>query len=805
MYVRKYKDLPLETVVKSACYHCGDLNDSVPVIVDGHEFCCQGCSMVYNLLKENNLCNYYALQDRPGQTIKVHQLGNRFAWLDDREITEKIVTFREEEYAQFTFHLPSMHCSSCIWLLENFGKINPGVKRSRVDFTRKELLLGIDTTLTGIRQVVESLTLLGYEPELNFSKLHPSSLKKKSRLRIFRIGVAGFAFGNIMLLSFPSYLAGDSHVEFNTVFAWLNLVLALPVFFFSGWEFTGSAIRSLRHKTINTDVPLAIGITAVFARSVYEVVTGSSAGYFDSMTGLVFFMLIGRNFQEKSFNWLSFDRDENSYLPVAITLLEGRNQKPVAIDRLKVNDRILIKNQEIIPVDIQLLSDKAEVDYSFLTGESWPVSCYQGDTVYAGARIVGNPAEAIVKNEVKSGYINQLWNQSPAGKNLTSRFSKFNLLLSKWFILITLMVAVTGYLLWFQQDTVRALNAFTSVLVIACACALALSAPFTLGNILRILGKNGIYLKNTLVIEKLADIQTVVFDKTGTLTSNEKQHISWNGDSLTPAELSAVKSAATASNHPLSALIARSINSPSKIILSISEIPGTGIEASVENFTIRIGKPEFCYNEQSAGKVAVAINGKFKGSFNVTNTWRDGMDELMQRLKLQKKNLAVLSGDNDKERSALEKLTGQTNNLHFRQSPEDKFEYIKSLQSGTSGVLMAGDGLNDAKALLQSDVGIAVTADVNNFSPACDGIIDGHQLLNLDKILAYAKSGIRIIKVSYMIALFYNILGLLYAVSGNLSPMIAAILMPVSTSSLVIFSVLCSSIQGRRLGFRSSN
>jgi len=795
-----------EILTDTICYHCGEICTPDKIEYDQKSFCCTGCKLVYEILAENNLCTYYELDQQPGQTIKEHYLGDRFAYLDAPGITEKLQTFRDENSVHLRFHIPAMHCSSCIWLLENFGRISPGILRSQVDFIHKQFLVVYNPAIVSLRKIVESLTLIGYEPELNLQQLSKVPEKKKSRIRIIRIGVAGFAFGNIMLLSFPEYLAETrSAIEFSRTFGYLNLLLSFPVFFFSSWEFIGSAIKSFRQKAINIDVPLAIGIIAIFLRSVYEVLSGSGPGYFDSMTGLVFFMLIGRNFQDKTFSWLSFERDYNSYLPIAVTRLKGIKEESVAVNDLQVNDRIILRNQDIIPADITLLSEQADVDYSFITGESRPVTCLRGERVFAGARILGTPAEALVQKQVSQSYITQLWNQSPAGKTFISGFSRLTSVISKWFIAVTLLVAVGGWWYWYPIEPARAINAFTSVLVIACACALALSAPFTFGNMLRILGRNGIYLRNAAVIEKLADIRTVVFDKTGTLTVPEVISNAWSGNKLTLPELDAIRSVAAASNHPLSRQLANSIQGSIIPVSSVVELPGMGIQGNSGGLSIFLGKSEYCNAPEQVASdssvVHVSVNGKYYGFFKSANAYRKGVLDLMHNLKSDRIQLAILSGDNDSERQRLTELTGQSENLHFNQRPEDKLKYIRELQHKSSGVLMAGDGLNDAGALFQSDVGLAVAADVNNFSPACDGILTGNQLVNLADLLAYARSGIRIIIVSFIISLLYNAFGLYYAVTGNLSPMFAAILMPISTTSLVLFTVLSSSYKARSLGF----
>lgn len=801
------KQITTEEQTLTTCYHCGESCREEHRQFDSRDFCCTGCQLVYQVLQETNLCNYYALQEKPGQTIRQYQLGERFSYLDDAAIAERLVRFRDENSVHVRFHIPAMHCSSCIWLLENFKRLTPGILRSQVDFIKKEFLVVYDPSVTGIRKIVETLTLTGYEPELNMQQLQAGNEKKKSRHRIYRLGVAGFAFGNIMLLSFPEYLSGGIYTgeDFRDTFGYLNLLIALPVFFYSSWEFIGSAVRSFRQKTVNIDVPIAIGIVAIFLRSVYEVLSGTGAGYFDSMTGLVFFMLAGRNFQDKTFNWLSFERDYQSYLPIAVKRMKGEQEESVAVDALKVNDRIRLRNQEIVPADIILLSESALIDYSFITGESKPVECVKGERVYAGAKFVGAIADAVVQKEVSSSYITQLWNQSPAGKNQISGFGRMTSAISRWFIFFTIAIAVSAFIYWYPSDTGKAINAFTSVLVIACACALALSAPFTFGNMIRILGKNGIYLRNTTVLEKLADVRSAVFDKTGTLTVPEQSRPEYKGTELTKEEYDMVAAIASVSNHPLSRLIAQHFPGDPAKVTSVLEIAGKGISGVCNDIQIKLGNASFCNapagNTPLQTHIHLNINGSYKGYFSTGNKYREGVKEMMDGLKSDKINIAVLSGDNASELSRLTQLTGQSSDLIFDQKPMDKLMFIKKLQEKKNGVLMAGDGLNDAGALLQSDVGLAVSEGINNFSPACDGILTGNQLVRLPQLLSFARSGIRIIIISFIISLFYNAVGLFWAVTGNLSPMFAAILMPVSTISLVLFTVFSSTVSARRKGF----
>lgn len=790
------------------CYHCGDecLNESV--IKDEKYFCCTGCKLVYEILQENNLCSYYDLNKNPG--IKQDNLIiKRFNFLDEPSVIQKLIRFKKGSETHISFHIPSMHCSSCIWLLENFKRIDTGVLSSQVNFLKKEIHLIYNDSKTSLRNIVERLTQTGYEPSLNLNEVERKEKKKANRSRIIRIGIAGFCFGNIMMLSFPEYFSSGKAIDQNlrSFFTYMNLLLALPVFFYSASEFFINSYRSIRHKATSIDIPIALGISAIFLRSAYEIISGTGPGYLDSGSGLIFFMLIGRWFQDITFDALAFDRDFKSYFPIAVTLINYGAEKEIIVNELKKNDRILIRNNDIIPVDGILIKGNARIDYQFVTGESVPVDINPGENIFAGGKQLGAMIEVLVTKEISDSYLTQLWNNSvPANKS--TGFERIVQSISKWFIYIVLIIACGAAAYWWKEDVTKAIQAFTAVLVIACPCALALSAPFTYGNIMRILGRNKIYLRNYSALQNLADINVVVFDKTGTLTQNNGSRINFEHITLSPDDQKLVFSLARQSSHPLSKILCRALRQKDFYELeNFIEEPGNGISARVNKKEVKIGSANFAGAEkeikaQQKTKAYISIDGIYKGCIVYGNSYRNGLKELIRSFIKNKYALAVLTGDNDSEKNNLNQLFNNEAELRFNQSPEEKLSFIKCLHDKKLKVLMIGDGLNDAGALLHSDVGISITDNTNSFTPASDGIVDATQLPKLSNLVSYSKSATRIIVISFIISLLYNFLGLSFAVTGNLSPMIAAILMPISTISLVLFTVISSSIRGKILGFK---
>jgi Cu+-exporting ATPase len=802
------------------CYHCGDQckDDSVRIIEK--TFCCNGCKTVFEILDENNLCNYYNLQDAPGISPAGFQ-STKFDYLDDEQVIQQLIEFSDEKLTKITLDIPQIHCSSCIWLLENLYKLNSGVTASHVNFLKKKLSVSFLQNKINLKELVKLLTSIGYEPQILLDSVEPMNESKTRSTLYYRIGVAGFSFMNIMLLSFPEYLGIDlSDAFLKQFFLYVNLLLALPVFFYSAWEYFGSAFKGMRKKVINIDVPISLGILVLFIRSVYEVSSGTGAGYFDSLTGLVFFLLIGKLFQEKTYGALNFERNYKSFFPLSVMVKKDGKEKSIPVAKLMKSNRILIRHNEIIPADSILLNGNGKIDYSFVTGESKPVEKVSGEMIYAGGRQIGGAIELEVIKEVSQSYLTQLRNNdifNNPDKFGESDFTHFSNVVSKYFTAVILLVAIGATLFWLPVSAGKAINVFTSVLIIACPCALALSIPFTLGNTLRIYGKNKFYLKNITAIENMGRVDTIVFDKTGTLTKPGKSDITFNGKILTYSEQRMVKSLARNSVHPLSKKIYSSLEGNDFYpVTNFMETTGMGMEGIVYGHIVKIGSKNFVLadvdihtklflhkNEKTfSTKVYLSVDEELLGYFELSNSYREGINLLLEDIE-RKYNLYLLSGDNEGEKDNLLKFFKNESQLFFDQTPENKLRFIDNMQSNGRKVLMIGDGLNDAGALKQSDVGIAVTENTGNFSPASDAILDAGKFNLLPKFIKFSRTSVYIIFISFAISFLYNMIGLGFAVQGILSPIVAAILMPLSSISVVVFATLSTNLIARRRGLLS--
>jgi Cu+-exporting ATPase len=795
------------------CRHCGENCEADTVLTAEGAFCCRGCESVYSILKAHRLEQFYVCDVSPGLSQKkaAERDPSRFAVLDDPAIASRLVTFDDGRVARATFSIPAIHCASCVWLLEQLWRFDEGVSRAEVDLLRRAVHVDFRRASTSLRRIAEQLAALGYEPAITTEEgrlLVPPS----ARRLYLQLGVAGFAFGNIMLFSIPRYANGEPlEGGFQRLFDGLNLLFALPVLLFSASDYFRTAWQAVRTRTMALEVPVALGLVVLFARSVADIATSRGEGFLDSFAGLVFFLLIGRLFQQKVFERVAFDRTFRSFLPLSALVEMDGALRPLPIERLRSGDRIVMRPHEVVPADAALLDDAGEIDYAFLTGEQTPVPVRRAEIVRAGGRVVGHAIRLGVLREVSHSQLATFWTNQIFAKPKAHSLANVAARFGGWFTAGAISLALAGAVAWWP-DAAASASVATAVLIIACPCALTISAPLTLGTAMGLLGTRGLYLKHPAVALDLSRVDTIAFDKTGTLTASEGE-LTLEHRGLSDRALALARRLAAQSVHPTSRAIAAGAarggrSEHSAVALTalpaprlVREVAGQGISGLVDGGRVAIGTASFITAETGTriagpGDVTYVAAGGEIGLVRISAAPRPGIERAAQDLS-GAHDLCLLSGDHARERSRWSRLFGRR--MHFRQSPHDKLAFIRDAQATGRRVLMVGDGLNDAGALAAADVGMAVANDTACMTPACDAVISGRRLADLPAFLRYARRARQVVLVCFVVSVAYNGVGLTLALTGGLTPLASAILMPVSSLTIVAISAGAMRWSARRM------
>lgn len=755
------------------CYHCGD--EIVTKVEDeGKSFCCQGCVSVFHIISGAGLGDYYQKELNPG--IK-NKRSVYLDYLDDEEVKSKLLVFKDASRSVVRFILPAIHCASCVWLLERLALLNPHIISSEIDFLSKRITVHFKHDEINLKQVAELLLSIGYEPQLD----NKAKARKNTSL-IIRIGVAGFCFGNIMLLSFPEYLGEEPEELWQKFFSFLNIALAIPIFTYCSVPFYKGLFTASKAKKVSVDLLIVLGIITLLCRSLYEIVYLNQGGYLDSLAGLLFFLLIGKWFQAKVFSELSFEKDNASYLPMAVLKLQDDEFVITSLSKIKKGDILRLRNGEVVPHKCLVKSESGVVENSFITGEELPIQVKRGDVLFSGAQINGAFIEVVV-SDIEGANLSSLWREQKRKSSATELIS--NRLITG-FTISVLSVALGAFVFWSFFSYEKAFLSATSVLIIACPCALALSAPTVYGIILRKLSKSGLYVKGADVIKNIAQIKRIVFDKTGTITGKSVK-INYKGEQLTLKQSQGIASILKNSTHPLAKELLRTIDGDLKVN-SFKETLGEGAEGVVDGVEYKIGSSKFLnIPSPNVTSIHVMVNGVNLGYFQIGLTVRSGIDKLMTVLH-SKFKVYLLSGDPNLNKADYANLVAEKNIIK-NASPAEKSAFVESC-TNESPTIMIGDGINDSLAFNKASVGLAVVEETGAFFPSCDGIIEAQRLTDLNGFIDYAKYSKIVLWSCFAFSLAYNIVGLYFAVNLLLTPLFAAVLMPLSSVSVVGLAVI---------------
>ncbi len=721
----------------------------------------------------------------------------KYKQFDLEENFNQLVDYQNEKLYRIGISLPAIHCSSCIELLEDLPSFYDGILGAQVNFEQRRCVVTASKELP-LSLVAQLLQDIGYPPQISISQKLKEAEKTTNKNNLLKLAVAGFCFGNIMLFSMPHYfgLQVVNDVFFARLFSVLSVVLSLPVMFYAGRDYLTSAYKALAAGKSHLNIPIAIGILSLFGWSLYEIFSGAGIGYLDSLAGLIFFLLIGKWFQSKIYDQVSYHRSVQEFIPLVVRKLQDNTETWARIDSLAKGDQIRVKNEEIIPVNGVLSQGSGLIDYAFITGEALPEQVNQGEQVYAGGCQKAGELTVTLTEQPSIDKLWSTWSNQADKKEFSNRWTDH---ISKYFTLAVITIAVVAAGIWSFTSVEQALFVFSSVLIVACPCALALSAPFTFGNILRVFSANQFFVKDAEAISTLSEIDHIVLDKTGTITEQKAMSVAFVGDKLTVEVARAVRSLASQSTHPLSTVVSQFLSEYQPLpIVDFEEKAGKGTQGTVGGKHIKIGASHWVQADKIKDTaVYISVDGEVVGHFKVTASYRSGLKNVLARLgKLVK--LSVLSGDNEGEREALKEIFPAFHQLKFNLKPQQKATEISHIQHSQK-VLMIGDGLNDSSAIEKGDLGVAITENLNGFYPGSDAVLLSESFDKLPAFVELARYSKKILKWSLVFSLCYNIAGVTFAVFGLLTPIIAAILMPLSSVSVVLLDTLLVRLKSRKL------
>ena len=802
---------------QGGCFHCGlplPPEQSFTEEIHGQErqFCCFGCQSVCKAIYEAGLEGFY--QRTPDGTLLAPppEPPKDIGLYDLDEVQEEFVRELGEE-REIHLLVEGIHCAACVWLIERtLGALN-GVISAQVNLAGKRLLLRWDNKRIKLSSIIERLGAIGYAAVPFDPEAAEGTIKKQNRALLFRMAFAGFAMMNLMWISIALYTGADTADDgkFLGLFQWLGFALATPTLFYAGWPFLKGAWAGLRHRHLTMDLPIAIGASTTYLYSVYVTLSDTNVGevYFDTVVNFMFVILVGRYLEAMSKRHaVAASQRLLDLQPRVATVLKGNEEKIIPIRSVKPGDLVLVKAGNKVPVDGVVTNGRSKVDESMLSGESEPVSKASGSTVSAGTVNVSSALTIEVTGTLKNtslGKIIQLVEEAQASKAPIQCVADR---IVPWFVLITLLLAVTTFVWWFGSNLELALMAATSVLIITCPCAFGLATPMAIAVAAGQGARHGILVKNGEVLEVLSHVNHVVFDKTGTLTTGKMsvQQIvtaaSWSEREL--LHLAAVVE--RYSEHSIARAIVeaaeeRYLDINSKSPEDFEGQPGSGVSAIVEGRRVIIGTSDWLtqhgvplddtfsstireLEKQAFSCVHVAVDGCYAGLVAIADQLRPDARKLVDNLRAVGIRMTLLSGDRRRVAEAVaEQLGGME--VIAEVLPQDKDRVIARLQEQGDWVAMVGDGVNDAPALIRANVGIAVGSGTDVSVESADIVLMSDELDKVRLATALSRRTLRTIRQNIGLSISYNIIMVPLAMMAFITPLFAAIAMPIS-SLLVI-------------------
>lgn len=779
------------------CVHCDEA--AIPAIYHENDsarekpFCCEGCLTVYNILHQKGLESYYEIKNNAAifkRRSPVEVKESAFKFLDDTEFLKEFSYNNSRAERTMEFYLEGIHCLACLWLIEKLPEFLPGVFSSKLDLDRSVVTVVLNSE-GKFSTVARELNQLGYRPHPLKRNQDVADLKvKEERQALMRIGIAGAAAGNIMLYAVSLY--GGASGEFAQLFNALTVAFAIPVLTYSSFPFYQNAWNAIKNKTLSIDIPISISLLIGAIMGVYNLILGIPDNYFDSLTTLVFLLLLSRYFLQKiqekglSASDLHFFYQSDSVLRASETNPEDFSE--IHPRFVKTGDILKIQAGEFFPADGIVLRGSSNLNNSLLTGESVPVKVHAGDKVLSGTQNLDQDLVIKAEQVSEESRLGKLLKNVENGWAHRSQIVNLTNKVSKYFTLAVFLLSATLFVYLYQKHDLRhALEGAITLLIVTCPCALALAVPLTFTRALSRASEQGIIIKSDEVIEKLAKVKNVYIDKTGTITHGKLKIVDFEiikTPQIWMEEI--IYNLETRTRHPVGMALIDSIKGSNYRTLAVEDFKetlGRGVSGRIENHFYEINKD------------GIFEDYELIATFGVKDTVRADSKNTLAELQKAGLDIKILSGDRNEVVEKIAREVGlSSSNALSGLTPEEKSELIKK----TPGSMMIGDGANDAIALSHAHVGVAVMGAMDISLRAADVYLTTPGLIPVEKLFILSQETMRVIRRNLILSLLYNSISVSAAFAGIINPLIAAIIMPVS-SLTVLFSTLIGTKRLRNL------
>ncbi|MCU0648449.1 MAG: heavy metal translocating P-type ATPase [Gemmatimonadaceae bacterium] len=793
----------VETVTGVACAHCG-LPVLPGLVVSGADtqFCCTGCHTAYTLLHEHGLASYYALGEQRGSAVR--STGRSYEEFDHPAFESLYVRRTADGMADIELYLEGVHCASCVWLVERVPLLLAGVARAELDIRRSLARVTWDPAALPLSQIARTLDTLGYPPHPYRGVAREAMRTREDRAQLLRIGVAGAIAINVMLPAIAMYAGWFNGMEANyeRFFRWISLGLTVPAVVWPGRVFFTSAWAALRTRRMHMDVPIALALTLGLGRGAVNTITDTGPVYFDAVTILIFLLLVGRYLQHRGTR-LATDAAELLYAlaPQTARVIEDGVVRETPAAALLPGMLLEVRPGENFPADgtVDETSARSAVNAALLTGESRPVSVGAGDTVYAGTLNVSAPLRVRVTEAGASSRVAKILQQV---EESAARRAPVVLLANRiagWFIVTIVLLAVATYALWAGNDSAAALDHAIALLVVTCPCALVMATPLAVTVAVGRAARRGIFVKGGDAIERLSHPDLLVLDKTGTVTVGDTSVAEWVGDERVRPLVVALEGEST---HPIAEAFRRAwpeLQVPH--VESSSHVVGGGMRGRVDGHDVIVGSPRFVRAELGLASdapmpatsahltpVVIAVDGAMVAAAGIGDRVRDDAAAALATLRARGWRTMLLSGDDPRVVAHVGAALGFAPDAVIGgATPETKLAFIEArVRERTGAVVMVGDGVNDAAAIAAADCGIGVHGGAEACLTSADAYLTTPGLTPLVELFAGADRTMRVIRRNMGFALAYNALAVGLAMFGLLNPVIAAIMMPLSSLTVVL-------------------